>query len=661
MQWILLRRCLLACWVFLLSAAAGKSVIFTVTSAYTSGAGSFHEMVAAAEATLERDTIRFQLPSTGPFEIFLDSAQIVGEQFTRPLFIDGNSQPFSSFPNRLVTFKTNGQFARFTISSSDVEVSGLAFADLGYAITFEHPPVPIPEFKNIRIHGNAFFRTPAVTVHVNQTWVHGIYFEQNYSEGSTEFLYIGPCCGRMDSIFVRHNWVLNDDQGNHSQYPAIQVESVLNGVFSYFIVEDNVFAGQSYGYQSAITIHASAITPSPQRDTLRDIWITDNQFLNDSMMPGMVAIELLIGPSGRVADSEISDVHIERNTIGGFRTGISIENVGGDSISSAIRNVVIADNDLSGIRTTGINVHALSSSRGSALIEGLNVHHNQIHHGAGTGILLQGDWRLIPLRFPGILNDNVFADNEIHDNGGVGIQFYYNSTDTAMWPGELMRNTFARNRIYGQPRGGIAVSRATPVLLGDSCELPTPELSFVSPLPPFTVYGRLAAAPADSYRIEYFANPNAGAATCCQAESYLGADTVVVSANGFANIAWPSGGSQPFHVSATATRLSDGTTGCISNFVDTLTVAILDPLEDLPKFQVYPNPHSQGPLWLECKAPISEIQLWNSLGQQVPCELDRADFPHYELKIGALPDAMYHIRLRSGTRWHSQALVIRQE
>lgn len=41
----------------------------------------------------------------------------------------------------------------------------------------------------------------------------------------------------MDSIFVRHNWVLNDNQGNHSQYPAIQVESVLNGVFSHFIVE----------------------------------------------------------------------------------------------------------------------------------------------------------------------------------------------------------------------------------------------------------------------------------------------------------------------------------------------------------------------------------------------------------------------------------------
>lgn len=171
MQWILLRRCLLACWWFLLSAAAGKSAIFTVTSAYTSGAGSFHEMVAAAEATLERDTIRFQLPGTGPFEIFLDSANIVGEQFTRPLFIDGNSQPLHSFPNRLVTFKTDWQFARFTISSSDVEVSGLAFADLGYAITFEHPPVPIPEFKNIRILGNAFFRTPAVTVHVNQTSV----------------------------------------------------------------------------------------------------------------------------------------------------------------------------------------------------------------------------------------------------------------------------------------------------------------------------------------------------------------------------------------------------------------------------------------------------------------------------------------------------------
>jgi hypothetical protein len=388
---------------------------------------------------------------------------------------------------------------------------------------------------------------------------------------------------------------------------------VLNGVFSHFIVEDNVFAGQSFGYQSAISIRASAVTPQPQRDTLRDIWITENQFINDSILPGMVAIELLIGPGARVADSEISDVHIERNTMEGFRTGISIENVGGDSISSAIRNVVIADNDLSAIRTTALSIHALSSNRGSALIEGLYVHHNQIHHSPGTGILLQGDWRLLPLRYPAILHDNVFADNDIHDNGGAGIHYYYNSTDTNAWPGELMRNTFARNRIYGQPLGGIAVTRITPVQPGDSCELPTPVLSFVSPQPPFTVFGSLVATPADSYRIEYFSNPNAGTAACCQAETYLGADTVVVAPNGIANINWPCGGNPPTHVSATATRLSDGTTGCISNFVDTLTVAIQDPVAANPLIRLYPNPHSQGPLWLECKAPISEIQFWNSL------------------------------------------------
>lgn len=81
-------------FLFLSTSFALHAAIFTVTNTDSAGTGSFLAALANAEATVELDTIEFNLPGAAPHTIPRNGPDVY---ISNPVYIDGDSQPANGY------------------------------------------------------------------------------------------------------------------------------------------------------------------------------------------------------------------------------------------------------------------------------------------------------------------------------------------------------------------------------------------------------------------------------------------------------------------------------------------------------------------------------------------------------------------------------------
>jgi hypothetical protein len=105
------------------------AALYTVTNVNDSGAGSLRQAIVDSNASVGvKDTIAFNIPGAGPFEIVLTS---VLPDIVDPVIIDGSTQP-TNFPDAFIVL--NGAalpatFAVLTISAGSSEIKSLSVVD----------------------------------------------------------------------------------------------------------------------------------------------------------------------------------------------------------------------------------------------------------------------------------------------------------------------------------------------------------------------------------------------------------------------------------------------------------------------------------------------------------------------------------------------------
>lgn len=114
----------------------GLAATFTVVNTDDSGPGSFRQTLLDANATVESDSIHFNLPGPGPHTI---SPGIGLPKITRPVIIDGATQPgYAGQP--LIELEGSGAFSTgygLWITAGDSTVRGLAINRFGGRGSFQ--------------------------------------------------------------------------------------------------------------------------------------------------------------------------------------------------------------------------------------------------------------------------------------------------------------------------------------------------------------------------------------------------------------------------------------------------------------------------------------------------------------------------------------------
>ncbi len=631
---------LLLCLLFYRSLPAA---IFVVNVTHSQGTGSFRTALTAANALPGRDTIQFAFVGVGPFVIHPDSTTLPINVIADPLLIDGLSQAGTVFPNLQIVIQGSTQNPWIELNSSGLEVQGIHWQTyVGGA--FWSPPGSIPSIRDLSFHHNIF--EDALGLRLSNEQSRQVNFSNNVLQCQSQLLQVYLETGAsMDSVYFRHN---TTQCPVSSFYPISLADIQLD----YGCTVDGVWVEDNQLDNTSATIPVNGLsfmisTTGSFTDTVRNVYFRHNVFSGQSG----IALSFEMQPGNWL---DLSHVVIDSNTVDSVTSAFVFRHNGSGVEPSRMRDISITHNHIAHCNGDGIGIYGLIPYR-APRIENMTISDNEIHDNQSDGIVISNNY------VSGLLDTNAIFQgihllrNHIYNNGKSGIRLSDGDDFLPDFGHYFEDIQFLENSIHDNGWQGIMANGSFPTA-NLTCRLPVPQLSHISPHAPFTVYGALAAQPNTAYRIEFFANTTPDLSGFGEGEFPLGADTILLDNQGNGLIAWPAGASMPLHVSALATNLSNGNTGCFSNVVDTMTVGILERNMAAPK--VWPNPVVGERVYFESHMPIDHVVLYNALGVQMEDLVWEREGNRGVLNCGHLAHGVYLLRMQSGDGSWTQKLMV---
>jgi hypothetical protein len=624
------------------------ATVFTVRSTYSQGPGSFRSAVDSANNALGHDSIYFSLTGPGPFTVFADTLATLNIVISDSLLIDGFSQPGASFPGSLITFQQFNSSKFIQILSSEVEIRGLKWKNYTTR-AFKIQMGTLAGIRDISFHHNVLDHSTGLQMQVFYGEFSGIYMDDNFLECGSRLLICiidaQPTRCSVDSIFIRNNEGLCTTAG----YMTLgSFESRNHGTIDGIWMEDNsltsTVSGQVQGL--ALVLGESGVS---ERDTARNLYFLRNHLKGSSAYQGAG----LVAEVGQGFKGSISHIVADSNVLDSVGSGFFLRNWGGDLNGTQLRDVAITHNHVSDGFASALGIEG-RVLQGASLIDGLLIADNEFHNFGFDGIHVVCEFA----PFQGDYRNWEFLRNHVSGNSKAGIYFTDGDATASGWSSSFQNITFSENSIHENGWEGIVLNGTWGATAGMPCKLPVPQLSHVSPQAPYTVFGTLAGSPNTPYRIEFFTNTQPDSSGFGEGETFIGADSLTLNGSGTGQFVWPTGlVSQPIHVTATATNLINGNTGCLSNVVDTMTVGNIGVANT--GIDVYPNPSKGEFLHFRSggEGPLA-ITFTNTVGQNFLIDAWTYANGQGEINLGNLPSGYYCLRMQFTDNSFSQRVCI---
>jgi hypothetical protein len=587
---------------------------FVVTNTNDSGPGSLRQAMLNANLSNSAppDTIKFNIPGTGPFLISPRSAL---PTITHPTIIDGYTQPGASVntlalgDNAVIEIHLDGSFSNFanglTIQAGGSTVRGVAMTEFDTAIL-------LTGSGGDNVNGD-FIGTDTTGVRVFDGNLEGLQIE-NAGNNS-----IGGGSPKARNLISGNNFgfgieIFNDSSSNRilGNYIGVDATGVkaLGNFYGVFMIDapNTSIGGAAAGQGNVISgnsidgIFATqnfSTGQGPDNSVFQGNFIGTDATGSFAIPNGSRGLDLeaganlLIGGTGSNAGNVVSGnsfdgitlfspadgALIEGNLIGTNAAGTAaIPNAGngvtlsasgttvGGTVAKA-QNVIsgnaqdgieiedsnnLVENNLIGTDSTGVS--AVANGSDGVAVTGFQAANNTIGgtaKGAGNVIAFNGNTGvevLDPFSF-GLNVNNAILSNQIYANTKLGIDL----GGDGVTPNHVGGLIFGPNGFENFPvlTSAVASSKSTKIA------------------------GTLNAAANSSFTIQFFSNPTADPSGFGQGQTLLGSTTVQTDANGNAtftatvHVVLSSG----LAVSATATDPSGNTSEFSQDITSTLTTA----------------------------------------------------------------------------------------
>ncbi len=376
---------LLICCLFQIGISKSHAAIYYITSTDSAGGLQINNAIAQANADSLKDTIYFNIPSAGPFNITLIYPVPV---ITKPILIDGLSQAGNDTTLWLIRFSCN---AGFIVSSSGCTIRGLRMSRTG-----------LYTYGAIRIK---FIVGVLDSLKFEQNFI------ENYEKAIDAEVFASGAGFALDHLTIQDNKFINNVQGLFlypSQYGRYMKHfKFLRNTF----INSPCLIGGSNGNRKLYYTIADNIFQNSELDfhaNMRIVNVVRNHFFEQSKLRANISLDSLIisdnyfdsitGPTIniscvqlRIEDTENQKLYFERNNFLQSNCQslyINLHDTGNDS--AAIAGIFIRNNYFQNIPGWGIELGYASSPGSNNIIKDVFIDSNNFSNCLGILLCLPG-------------------------------------------------------------------------------------------------------------------------------------------------------------------------------------------------------------------------------------------------------------------------------